>query len=139
MRTLSSDEAMLGYALFLSAVYAVLFLYIGLGAFAYSASAPAPLGPEEHPSILLVKQRTAPATTITLVAGGAMLVNTNPFPRAEVELVFMEMLQRKPVPALIIRCERGVRQSELMEILSKARKAGIREIRLVVAWEGGQK
>ena len=86
------------------------------------------------------KERPPHPTTISLSPDGTMLVSTNPlntkpFPRDQVDLVFGEMLSREVMPPLVLRCNPGVTQGMLMEILIKARDAGIQDIRLVVSRE----
>ncbi len=135
-RAIISDESLLGYAVFLSMSAMVLFVLAGLGVFAYSEGRPAAVEQAAEKRLPLGARPAAPVpTTITLTEDGAMLVNTNPFPREEVDLVFAEMLLKKPTPPLIVHCERGVRPKSFLEILGRARAAGIQDVRLVVTRE----
>ena len=136
-----SDEMLCGWSVLLATAAAALLVLIGLGVFSYgeNASRTAERAAPRPPAG--VKERPPYPTTISLLPNGLMLVSTNPletnrsFPREEVGLVFAEMLSRKVTPPLVVRCHPGVEQASLMEILVKARDAGIRDIRLVLPRE----
>jgi len=137
-----SDECLMGYSIFVSMVAAALLLFLGLGVFVWNETPSQPPVKPEPRSLAGKKERPPYPTTISLFADGAMLVSTSPldtkpFPREEVGLVFAEMLLRKGTPPLQICCDPGVPQSMAMDILVKARDAGLRDIRLGVPreWE----
>ena len=135
-----SDEALMGYSLFLATVGAAMLVLVGLGVFAYDEG---PSRPGEEVKSLPAagrKERPPYPTTLSLFADGTMVVHTNPleaqpFPREDVGLVFAEMLLRKVTPPLILRCNPGVTHRMVMEILVKARDAGLQDIRLAVPRE----
>ena len=135
-----SDEMLCGWSVLLATAAAALLVLIGLGVFSYgeNASRTAERAAPQPPAG--VKERPPYPTTISLLSNGSMLVGTNPleskpFPREEVGLVFAEMLSRNVTPPLIVRCHPGVEQASLMDILVKARDAGIHDIRLVLPRE----
>ena len=132
-----SDEMLCGWSVLLVTVAAALLVLIGLGVFSYgeSASRTAERAASRPPAG--VNERPPSPTTISLLPSGSILVGTSPlenkpFPREEVGLVFAEMLSRKVTPPLVVRCHPGVEQASLMDILVKARDAGIQDIRLVL-------
>ena len=133
-----SDETLMGYSIFLSMVAAALLVFLSLGVFAWNESASLPTEAPEPRAVAGKKERPPHPTTISLSPDGTMLVSTNPldtkpFPRDQVDLVLGEMLSRNVTPPLVLRCNPGVTQGMLMEILVKARDAGIQDIRLVVS------
>jgi biopolymer transport protein ExbD len=141
-RALVSDEALLGHAIFISMAAVALLIFLGLGMFAWNEAALRPAEKSESPSVVAGKKERPPyPTTISLFADGAMMISTKPsdtnksFPREEVGLVLAEMRLRKAPPPLIIRCDPGVQQAMLMEVLVKARETGLHDIRLVVPRE----
>ena len=143
-----SDETLLGYSIFLAMAAAALFILVGLGSFAHNEGAAHPAekaetrpAPGKKKSVARRATRRPPVpTSLTLSADGSLVVSTTPlearpWPRDQVGLVFAEMLLRKVPPPLIVRCNPGVTQGALMEILAKAREVGVQDIRLVVAQE----
>ena len=137
MRAFVSDETLLGYALFVAMATVAVFAVLGLGAFAYN---------EAHeqtgrnagsalalPALRLAGAKEEPApTTICLFADGALLVNTEAVRPEKAAMVFEEIHRTAPALPLFIRCKSNVPQGILLDALTKARAAGLGDVRLEI-------
>ena len=134
-----SDEALLGYSVFLAMLSIGLLALMGLGVFAY-CHGPSPADWAAETQAPGAKTKRAPFPTTITLSKEAILVTTSPadtrrFYREDLGVVFADMLLRKVTPPLFIRCNPDVRYGAALEILIQARDAGIKDIRLVMAQE----
>jgi biopolymer transport protein ExbD len=136
-RTLLSDDALLGHALFVALATMAVSAVLGLGAYNESHER---VGKGAARTIALplldarlaakrAKPEPAPAEVL-LFADGALAVNTRTVQPEKVVALFEEI--RRTAVSVLIRCKADVPQGILLEVLAKARSAGLEDVRLEI-------